>query len=132
MSFTGVAVDTPVFLTCYADQELGYSKNAQGAVTQATSKSTAVTSNFSNVQVTMNNASLAAGAIASFTLNNSLISARDTLMVNVAGGNATAGTYTAFVSTIAAGSAVISLYNVSSGSLSEAVKLNIAIIHGQT
>jgi hypothetical protein len=52
-------------------------------------------------------------------------------MVNVAGGNATAGTYTAFVSTIAAGSAVISLYNVSGSSLSEAVKLNIAIIHGQ-
>ena len=132
MSFTGVAVDNPVFQTCYADQEIGYSKAAQGAVTQATSKTTAVTSNFSNIQVTMNNAALAAGAIASFTLNNSLISARDTLMVNVAGGNATAGTYTAFVSTITAGSAVISLYNVSAGSLSEAVKLNIAIIHGQT
>ena len=131
MSFTGVAVDNPVFLTCYADQEIGYSKNAQGAVTQATSKSTAVTSNFSNVQVTMNNAALAAGAIVSFTLNNSLISARDTLMVNVAGGNATAGTYTAFVSTIATGSAVISLYNISGGSLSEAIKLNIAIIHAQ-
>lgn len=131
MSFTGVAVDNPVFLTCYADQEIGYSKNAQGAVTQATSKSTAVTSNFSNVQVTMNNAALAAGAIVSFTLNNSLISARDTLIVNVAGGNATAGTYTAFVSTIATGSAVISLYNISGGSLSEAIKLNIAIIHAQ-
>ena len=129
MSFTGVAVDNPVFLTCYADQEIGYSKNAQGAVTQLTSKSTAVTSNFSNVQVTMSNAALAAGAIVSFTLNNSLISARDTLIVNVAGGNATAGTYTAFVSTIAAGSAVISLYNISGGSLSEAIKLNIAIIH---
>lgn len=131
MSFTGVAVDNPVFLTCYADQEIGYSKNAQGAVTQLTSKSTAVTSNFSNVQVTMNNAALAAGAIVSFTLNNSLISPRDALMVNVAGGNATAGTYTAFVSTIATGSAVISLYNISGGSLSEAIKLNIAIIHAQ-
>lgn len=131
MSFTGVAVDNPVFLTCYADQEIGYSKAAQGAVTQATSKSTAVTSNFSNVQVTMNNAALAAGAVVSFTLNNSLISARDTLIVNVAGGNATAGTYTTYVSTIAAGSAAISLYNISGGSLSEAIKLNIAIIHAQ-
>jgi hypothetical protein len=131
MAFTGVAVSDPVFDTCFANQQLGYSTAAQGAVTQATSKSTAVTSNFSNIQVTMNNAALAAGSIVSFTLNNSLISARDTLMVNVAGGNATAGTYTAFVSTITAGSAVISLYNVSGGSLSEAVKLNIAIIHGQ-
>jgi len=131
MSFTGVAVSDSVFDTCFANQQLGYSTSAQGAVTQATSKSTAVTSNFSNVQVTMNNAALAAGAIASFTLNNSLISARDTLIVNVAGGNATAGTYTAFVSTIASGSAVISLYNISGGSLSEAIKLNIAIIHAQ-
>ncbi len=132
MSFTGVAVDNPIFLTCYANQEIGYSKEAQGAVTQATSKTTAVTSNFSNVQITMNNAALAAGATVSFTLNNSLISDRDTLIVNVAGGNATPGTYTAFVSTIAAGSALISLYNISGGSLSEAIKLNIAIIHGQT
>jgi hypothetical protein len=131
MAYTGVAVDNPVFLTCYADQEIGYSKAAQGSVTQATSKSSVVTSNFSNVQVTMNNAALAAGATVSFILNNSLITPRDTLIVNVAGGIVTAGTYTAYVSTIATGSAIISLYNISSGSLSEAVKLNIAIIHGQ-
>ena len=131
MSFTGVAVDNPVFLTCYADQEIGYSKSAQGAVTQATSKSTAVTLNKSNGQITMNNAALANGASISFTLNNTLISARDVIIVNVAGGAATAGSYTSYVSTITSGSAVISLYNISSGSLSEAVVLNYAIIHGQ-
>jgi len=131
MAYTGVAVSDPVFDTCFANQQLGYSTAAQSAVTQLTSKSTAVTANTSNVQITMNNAALAAGAIVSFTLNNSLLSPRDVLIVNVAGGNATAGTYTAFVSTITTGSAVISLYNVSGGSLSEAVKLNLAIIHGQ-
>jgi hypothetical protein len=131
MAFTGVAVSDPVFDTCFANQQLGYSQSAQGAVTQATSKSTAVTSNFSNIQVTMNNAALAAGAVVSFTLNNSLISARDVLIINVSGGNATQGTYVAFISTISTGLAQVSLQNISGGSLSEAVKLNIAIIHGQ-
>jgi hypothetical protein len=130
MAYTGVAVSDPVFDTCFVNQQLGYSLAAESVVTQLTSKSTAVTANSSNVQITMNNAALAAGAIVSFTLNNNLLSPRDVLIVNVAGGNATSGTYTAFVSTITTGSAVISLYNVSGGSLSEAVKLNLAIIHG--
>ena len=130
MAYTGVAVSDPVFNTCFVDQQLGYSAAAESAVTQLTSKTTAVTANTSNIQITMNNAALAAGATVSFTLNNSLISPRDLLIVNVAGGNATAGTYTTFVSTITTGSAVLSLYNISGGSLSEAVKLNVAIIHG--
>ena len=130
MAYTGVAVSDPVFNTCFANQQLGYSAAAESAVTQLTSKATAVTANTSNIQITMNNAALAAGAIVSFTLNNSLISSRDVLIVNVAGGNATGGTYTTFVSTITTGSAVLSLYNISGGSLSEAVKLNVAIIHG--
>lgn len=130
MAYTGVAVSDPVFNTCFADQQLGYSAAAESAVTQLTSKATAVTANTSNIQITMNNAALAAGATVSFTLNNNLISPRDVLIMNVAGGNATAGTYTAFVSTITAGSAILSLYNISGGSLSEAVKLNVAILHG--
>jgi hypothetical protein len=128
---SGVAYSDPEFSTCYATQEIGYATAAQGAVTQATSKSTAVTLNKSNGQITMNNAALANGASVSFTLNNTLISARDLIIVNVAGGVATAGSYTAYVSTITAGSAVLSLYNISGGSLSEAVVLNYCIIHGQ-
>jgi len=128
---TGVAYADPEFTTCYASQELGYAVGAQGAVTQLTSKSTGVTLNKSNGQITMNNAALGAGAIVSFTLTNNLLSARDVLIVNVSGGAATAGTYTAFVSSIGVGTAVLSLYNISGGSLSEAVVLNYAIIHGQ-
>jgi hypothetical protein len=127
----GVAYSDPEFTTCYASQEIGYAAGAQGAVTQLTSKSTGVTLNKSNGQITMNNAALAAGAIVSFTLTNSLLSARDVLIVNVSGGAATAGTYTAFVSSIGVGTASLSLYNISGGSLSEAVVLNYAIIHGQ-
>jgi predicted ThiF/HesA family dinucleotide-utilizing enzyme len=90
-----------------------------------------VTLNKSSGQITMNNAALAAATNISFTLNNSLISVKDVLITNVAGGNATAGTYNVFTSTLAAGSATIVLRNISAGSLSEAVILNFAIIHGQ-
>ena len=126
----GVAYSDPEFTTCYASQEIGYATAAQGAVTQATSKSTGVTLNKSNGQITMNNAALANGASISFTLTNSLISARDVIIVNVAGGATTPGSYTSYVSTIGTGTAVLSLYNISGGSLSEAVILNYAIIHG--
>ena len=126
----GVAYSDPEFTTCYASQEIGYATAAQGAVTQATSKSTGVTLNKSNGQITMNNAALANGASISFTLTNSLISARDVIIVNVAGGATTSGSYTSYVSTIGIGTATFSLYNISGGSLSEAVILNYAIIHG--
>jgi hypothetical protein len=128
---TGVAYLDPEFSTCYATQEIGYAAAAQGAVTQATSKSTAVTLNTSAGQITMNNASLATVTNVAFTLNNSLISSKDVLITNVAGGAATAGTYNVFVSTLAAGSATIVLRNISGGTLSEAVVINYAIIHGQ-
>ena len=128
---TGVAFADPEFTTCYASQEIGYSTAAQGTVTQATSKSTGVTLNKSSGQITMNNAALANGAVVTFTLTNNLLSAKDVIIVNVSGGATTAGTYTAFVCSIGAGSAVLGLYNISAGSLSEAVVLNYAIIHGQ-
>ena len=128
---TGIAYADPEFTTCYASQEIGYSTAAQGTVTQATSKSTGVTLNKSSGQITMNNAALANGAIISFTLTNNLLSTKDVIIVNVAGGLATNGTYTSFVSNVSTGTAVISLYNISAGSLSEAVVLNFAIIHGQ-
>ena len=127
---TGVAYLDPEFSTCYATEELGYSAAAQGTVTQATSKSTGVTLNKSAGQITMNGAALAAATNVAFTLTNSLISANDVMIVNVAGGAATAGTYNVFTSTLTAGSATIVLRNISAGSLSEAVVINYAIIHG--
>jgi 1-aminocyclopropane-1-carboxylate deaminase/D-cysteine desulfhydrase-like pyridoxal-dependent ACC family enzyme len=126
----GVAYADPEFTTCYASQEIGYSSAAQGVVTQATDKSTGVTLNKSMGRITMNGAALAAGAAASFTLTNNLLSVADTIIVNVSGGG-TAAAYTAYVSSMAAGSAVLTLRNLSAGSLSEAVVLNFAIIHGQ-
>ena len=126
----GVAYSDPEFTTCYASQELGYSAAAQGTVTQATDKSTGVTLNKSAGRITMNNAALAGATAVSFTLTNSLISANDAIVVNVSGGG-TAAAYTTYISSMTAGSAVVTLRNLTaSTSLSEAVIINFAIIHG--
>ena len=127
---TGVAYADPEFTTCYASQEIGYATAAQGTVTQATDKSTAVTLNKSSGQITMNGAALASVTNVTFTLNNSLLSAKDVLILNVSG-TATAGAYNCWVSSMTAGSATITLRNISGGSLSEAVVINYAIIHAQ-
>jgi len=111
-----------------SDEQLGYTAAAQGAVTQATSKSTGVTLNTPAGRITMNNAALAGNTAVSFTLTNSLISANDVIILNVSGG-ATAEAYTTYVSSMTTGSASLTLRNLTAGSLSEAVILNYAIIH---
>jgi hypothetical protein len=110
-------------------EQLGYTTDAQGTVTQATSKSTAVTLNKSAGQITMNAASLGATTNVTFTLNNSFISTNDVLILNVYGG--TSGSYNVWVSGLAAGSATITVRNITGGSLSEAIVINFALIHCQ-
>ena len=109
-------------------EQFGYTADAQGTVTQATSKSTAVTLNKSAGQITMNSAALASVTNVTFTLNNSFISENDILILNVSGG-ATSGAYNCWVSGLSAGSASITVRNISGGSLSEAVVINFALIH---
>jgi len=115
-----------------SDEQFGYTAAAQGTVTQATSKSTAVTLNKPAGQITMNNAALAGATAVSFVLTNSTISAKDTIVVCV-GSNTTgsaAGAYTVYVSYLAAGSALITLRNLTAAtSYSEAVVINFSIIH---
>jgi len=126
---TGVAYADPEFTTCYVSQELGYTAAAQGTVTQATSKSTAVTLNTSAGRITMNNASLATATNATFVLNNSTISANDTVILTISGGQATPGSYNVFANALSSGQVSISLRNISGGSLSEAVIINFCVIH---
>jgi hypothetical protein len=106
---------------------LGYTAAAQGSVTQQTSKSTAVTLNKSAGQITMNNASLGATTNVTFTLNNSYLSANDVIVLNVNGG--TTAAYNVYTSVLGAGTASITLRNITASPLSEAVVLNFAIIH---
>ena len=112
-----------------SDEQLGYTAAAQGTVTQATDKSTAVTLNKPAGRITMNGAALNTATNATFTLNNSFISANDTVVLTISGGQATPGSYNVFANSLAAGSVSISLRNISGGTLSEAVVINFAIIH---
>lgn len=128
---TPIGATTPntiVGTTVYATTEIGYGTAAQGTVTQATSKSTGVTLNKSTGQITMNGAALTSATTVLFTLTNSILSAKDVLIVNVGSGG-TSGAYWPFVANVAAGSAVIGVYNNTAGSLSEAIVINYAILH---
>ena len=129
----GVAYSDPEFTTCYASQEIGYAAAGQGAVTQITSKSTGVTLNKSAGRITMDAAALAGATAVSFILTNSTISINDTIIVNVSSNTtgSTAGAYTTYVSYLAAGSALITLRNLTAAtSYSEVVIINFSIIHG--
>ena len=112
-----------------SDEQLGYTAAAQGLVTQATDKSTAVTLNKPAGRITMNAASLATATNATFTLNNSFISANDTIILTISGGQATPGSYNVFTNALATGTVSITLRNISGGPLSEAIVVNFAIIH---
>jgi hypothetical protein len=114
----------------YSSGELGYTADGQGVVTQATSKSTAVTLNKAAGQITMNNAALAGNTAVSFTMNNSFISTNDVLIVNIgAGAVADPAAYTVYVSNLSAGAVLITVRNLSATSRSEALVLNFALIH---
>jgi hypothetical protein len=103
--------------------------NDGGIVTQASNKSTAVTLNTHSGQITLNGAALADDTVVSFTLTNSQVEALDVVIVNH-GSAGTAASYQISADTVAAGSCKINVRNISGGSLSEAIVLHFAIIHG--
>jgi len=110
-------------------QGIGYTTGAGGAVTQTTSKSTGVTLNAMCGTITMNNANLATVTSVAFTLTNSYIAANDVVVVSIKSG-ATTNSYLVGVQAVAAGSCSINVYNLSGGTLGEALVLNFAVIRG--
>jgi hypothetical protein len=104
----------------------GYIVGDGGTVTQATSKSTAVTLNKKCGQITMNAASLAADTTVRFTLTNSTIAATDLLVLNHDAGG-TAGSYL-LNAQCATGSVSINVRNVTAGALAEAIVIGFAVI----
>lgn len=108
---------------------LGYNTaGTGGAVTQLTSKSTPVTLDKLCGQITMHNESLSHSTTVSFLLNNTFIQSTDVVIVNIQSG-ATTNAYATDIGSVNTGSCRIQLRNIqSSGSLSEAVVLNFAVI----
>jgi len=108
---------------------LGYGTGSGGTVTQLTSKSTSVTLNKPTGQITMNNASLAAGASVIFAVNNTLITDKDTIIVNINNG-ANGDKYDLFVWYITSSVCYLRLKNIHGASLSDALVINFTLIKG--
>ncbi len=98
-----------------------------GTATQATNKTTAVTLNKATGEITMNAAALAAGAIASFTLNNSVLVAGDQLVAthHAAG---TFGPYLINARVTGNGTGQIAVRNTSAASLAEAIVIKFTVV----
>jgi hypothetical protein len=126
------ALDSSGNLTVNSVAEIGYGTGSGGTVTQATSKSTAVTLNKPTGQITMNNAALAASTTVGFVLNNTVISNPDAVVVAVQSGAADYSAYNVWSANMGGGGVRIFVRNVSGGSLSEAIVLNFCIIKGAT
>lgn len=102
---------------------VGYATGAGGTVTQLTNKSTSVILNKVCGTITMNNAGLATVTAVSFTVNNTNIAATDVPQVAIKSGG-TANSYLVAVTAVATGTCVIMIYNLTGGTLSEALVLN--------
>jgi hypothetical protein len=105
---------------------LGYGTGSGGTVTQATSKSTAVTLNKPTGRITMNNAALLPSTSVNFSLNNSVFGDADVCIVNpLSSDNYTVTVYQSY-------SGVINMRvtNYSASTLSDALQIKFAIIKG--
>jgi hypothetical protein len=110
---------------------IGYTPGVGGTVTQDTSKSTPVTLNKLCGRITLHNESLAAGAAATFTFNNSLAGDHDVLVLSVKeyGGSNENHTFTAMTKNLGGGF-YITVRNVSGAPVAEAVPLNFVVLKG--
>ncbi len=110
----------------------GYGIGAGGTVTQATSKSTAVTLNKPCGQITMNNAALAANTAVAFQVNNNLVAVSDVILVSITDSVTSNTNYQATISQVVAGAFNVCLRNITSGSLSETLVFNFSVVKGAT
>jgi hypothetical protein len=113
--------------TVQVDQTLGFTALGQSAVTQATSKVTTVVTNTPVSIITMNAASLATVTTVAFTLTNPRIKVGDQILVSHSSAG-TAGGYNVWANTVANGSAVIQVRNITAGPLAEAIVLTVTIL----
>lgn len=109
---------------------LGYGTGSGGTVTQATSKVTAVTLNKPCGLITMNGASLGAGATAVFVCNNSLVSVTDLVVAEISGGGDPLNYRLRAIPSN--GIITFALTNITGGSLSDALGVRFAVIKGAT
>jgi hypothetical protein len=113
---------------------IGYTSGAGATVTQITNRSTAVVINALCGTITTINTSLAAEAVASFTVNNACVSVGDVVVVSQRGGAVGVAT-TVEVIAQAAGSFTLAVMNGNAaGGTAEtgAIAVAFAVIKGST
>jgi len=110
-----------------AEQTLGFTSAGQSAVTQATNKSTGVTTTTPVSIITLNGAALNATTTVAFTLTNARIKVGDQILVNHSSAG-TAGSYNVWATTVANGSCAVQVRNITAGNLSEAIVLTVSIL----
>lgn len=109
---------------------IGYGTGAGGAVTQATNRTTGVTLSKLTGTITTNTASLAGLASAKFTVTNTTVAIGDTIVLSIQSGS-DGGNTVASVTTVAAGSFQINVANgnAAAGTAETgAILINFAII----
>ena len=124
-----IGADTVNATVIYANSQLGYTNGAYGTVTQTGNKASAVTLNKTAGTITTSSAQMAPGAKVAFVVNNSQVSALDTVIVNIASGATATFAYLIAVVTVTDGAFTINLDNVSSNAYTDTLKINFAILH---
>lgn len=104
---------------------IGYGVGGGGAVTQGTSRATAVTLNTYSGQITLFSAAGSATA-ASFTVNNTLVKATDTIEIMPASGT---NVYLTQATSISAGVSFTVTFFTTGGTAVDAPVLNFVIVH---
>lgn len=110
----------------YGNGGVGSGNSVGGAVTQLTSKSTAVTLDKACGMITTHGQSLAAGAIARFTLNSVFIDNNDLVTVHRRSGG-TGSSYRVWCDSTASDACEICIQNISGGALAETLVLSFMV-----
>jgi hypothetical protein len=113
----------------YATSQLGYEGVAYGTVTQTGNKAAAVTLNKTAGTITTSNAQMAPNADVAFVVNNTQVSALDTVIVNIASGATATFAYLVAIVTVTDGAFTVNLSNVSSNAYTDILKINFSILH---
>lgn len=106
---------------------IGYTTGAGASVTQGTSKATGATLSAACGTITTHAASLAAGAEVSFIVTNTIVVATDIPLVCIKSGG-TVGAYTIFVSAVGTGSFTLTIANLTTGALAEALVISFGLL----
>ena len=122
---TGVALTGAAGITS-SGGGIGYAAGAGGTIAQGSSRTTTVVLSKLSGTITMFSAAQAADALVTFTLTNTFIAATDFLLVNHT--SVTNGGAWKFSTVCSAGSATISIRNVSNASITEATPLQFVVI----